>query len=354
MISKEIKKIKIGNIFISRETIPVQTMLKNNLSDLKNTLNKIKRFHELGCDILRIAVPDLESIKYLRNVIKDSILPIVADIHFDHKLAIKSIEAGAHKIRINPGNIGNEQKVKEVINCLKEYDIPVRIGINGGSLPKHLLEKYKNDKIKIMLEAAKEETDYFEKYGFDKVVLSFKSSNVLETIEINKLARKEFYLPLHIGVTEAGGLLDGTVKNSVGISTLLQEEIGETIRVSLTADEENEIFAGIAILEALGLRKSLFEVISCPTCGRTKSDIKIITELLKKELFGKKFKNKIKIAVMGCEVNGPGEAKDADFGVACGNDKSVIFKNGSIHKIIKNNAILDELLLIASEYVEKN
>ena len=190
MTNKQILNVNVGNALISRKTIPIQTMLKNDIKDIKITLNKIKKFKNLGCEILRIAIPEKESIKYLKKILKNSILPIVADIHFDYKLAILAIEAGVHKVRINPGNIGNETKIKKVVDCLKEFNIPVRIGINSGSLPKHLINKYNNDKLKIMLESAKEEVGFFEKYGYEKIVLSFKSSNVMETININRLARK--------------------------------------------------------------------------------------------------------------------------------------------------------------------
>jgi len=352
MNPKIIKSINVGNALISRDNISIQTMLKNDIKKTKLSINKINFLKNIGCDILRIAVPDFNAIPYLKVILKESILPIVADIHFDHKLAVASIEAGVHKVRINPGNIGGENKVKNVIDALKEKNIPVRIGINSGSLPKHLIEKYKDDKLKIMLEAAKEEIKYFEKYGYDKIVLSFKSSNVIETIKINELARENFNFPLHIGVTEAGDILHGTVKNSIGISSLLNKNIGETIRVSLTSAEKDEIIAGKSILESLGLRKANFEIVSCPTCGRTKGSIKKIIERLQNELADKKFVNCIKIAVMGCEVNGPGEAKDATFGVACGKNRSIIFKSGNIHKIIKNNKIIDELLIISKEYYE--
>ena len=228
--------IDVGNIKIGTDFIPIQTMIKNSTKDITLTIDKIRKLKDAGCDIIRITVPDEESVIALKSIIKESVMPIVADIHFDYKLAIKSIEAGVHKIRINPGNIGNEERVKEVIFALKDRGIPVRIGINGGSLPKHLKEKYK-DEVQIMIEAAKEEINYFEKYGYDKIVLSFKSSNVQTTIEVNKKAKEIFPFPLHIGVTEAGDLIDGTIKNSIGISHLLLQGIGDTIRVSLTSSE---------------------------------------------------------------------------------------------------------------------
>ena len=240
--------ISVGNIKIgNRNFIPVQTMLKNPVWEIDKTLEKIERLEKIGCDILRITVPDQQALAGLKEILKITKLPIVADIHFDYKLAIASVEAGVHKVRINPGNIGDKSRVQCVIDCLKKHGTPVRIGINKGSLPKHLKEKYK-DPIKVMIESAREEAEYFKEAGYDNVVLSFKSSTVTETIAVNRLAKQEFDYPLHIGVTEAGDLIDGTIKNSIGIATLLQEGIGDTIRVSLTAAEEEEVKTGIKIL----------------------------------------------------------------------------------------------------------
>lgn len=346
-------KIKIGNLTLGDSYIPVQTMIKNSILDIDLTLNKIENLYQMGCDIIRVAVNDLKSIDSLKKILKYSKIPVVADIHFDHNLAIKSCEIGVHKIRINPGNIVDESKIKKVIDCAKLNRIPIRIGINCGSLPKDLLKKYPDNTIKIMMEAAKREINYFTKYDYHNVVLSFKSSSVSETIEINRLAKNEFEYPLHIGVTEAGDLMDGTVKNSCGISILLSEGIGDTIRVSLTSSEENEIIVGKKILESLGKRIPDIEIISCPTCGRTTTDIENLVINLKDKIKTiKKLKKKLKVAVMGCEVNGPGESKNADFGVACGKQKSIIFAGGVKLKVIKNNLILDELLMLIKKYEE--
>lgn len=342
--------IKIGNIELQPGIIPVQTMIKNPTTDVALTLQKIRRLKDIGCDIIRITVPDEPSAAAIGEIVKESPIPIVADIHFDYRLAIKAIEAGVAKVRINPGNIGDESRVAAVISCLKEYGIPVRIGINGGSLPKHITDKIP-DKCEAMIAAAEEELGYFDKYGYDKIVLSFKSSNVLETLKVNRMATIKFGLPLHIGVTEAGDKFDGTIKNAIGISHLLLDGIGSTIRVSLTAPEEDEVRTGIKILESVGLRKSPLEVISCPTCGRTGTNLFEIVEQFKIRSAGVKLARPVKAAIMGCVVNGPGEAKDADFGVACGKDKSVIFsENGS--KTVKNESILDELLMLLNRYSE--
>jgi len=347
-------KIKIGNVIIGGKYIPIQTMIKNDIKNIDLTIKKINKLSDIGCDLIRVAVPDKSSIPSLKEIIKHSKIPVIADIHFDYKLALMSIDAGAGKIRINPGNIGDEKKIIKVIEAAKAGSIPIRIGINCGSLPKDILDKYPDDNIKTMIETAKEEIKFFNKLNYENIVLSFKSSNVLETILVNKAAKKEFNYPLHIGVTEAGDLIDGTVKNSIGISVLLMEGIGDTIRVSLTADEEQEIIVGKKILESTGKRIPEIEIISCPTCGRTVNKIDLIVKNIKKDIKNhKKLRKNIKIAVMGCIVNGPGEAKHADFGVACGKDKSMIFKDGKRIKIIKNDRILDELLIIMSDYYEE-
>ena len=344
-------EINVGNVIIGSKFIPVQTMIKNHISNLDKTINKLNKLSNIGCDIVRVAIPDKKSAISLKNILKYSTIPIVADIHFDYKLAIMSIQAGVHKIRINPGNIINKKYIKNIIDCLKEYNIPVRIGINSGSLPVHLIKKYNNYILKVMIESAKEEIKFFEKYGYGKIVLSFKSSNVKDMINVNKFAKNEFDFPLHIGVTEAGDIIDGTIKNTAGLSILLNQGIGDTIRVSLTSSEENEVKVGKKILESLGLRESNIDIISCPTCGRTEVDIEKIVNKLKQVISKIRLKKNIKIAVMGCVVNGPGEAKNSDFGVACGKNKSIIFKNGKKIKVIKNDLILDELLLVLNEYL---
>jgi len=345
--------INVGNVKIGSDYIPIQTMIKNPIIEVDKIIKKIEYLSNLGCDLIRVAVPDANAVKFLKLIIKNSVIPVIADIHFDHKLAIMAVEAGVSKVRINPGNIGDEKNIKEIIDCVKANDIPVRIGINSGSLPRHLINKYGNDNLKIMIESAREELSYFEKYNFNKVVLSFKSSNVIETIKINQLAKKEFLYPLHIGVTEAGDIMDGTVKNSIGISYLLLNGIGDTVRVSLTSKEEDEIIAAKRILEAVGKRKAFLEIISCPTCSRTEINIEDIVKKFKLKIKDIKLKDSVKIAVMGCVVNGPGEAMHADFGVACGKGKSIIFKKGKKIKIINNKRILDELLIILNDYYEK-
>jgi (E)-4-hydroxy-3-methylbut-2-enyl-diphosphate synthase len=345
-------KIKVGDITIGGDFIPIQTMIKNPLRQVDLTIEKIKNLYQIGCDIIRVAVPDKNSIPYIKKIVNKSPIPIVADIHFDYQLAIMASECGVQKIRINPGNIGDEKHIKKVIDCAKEKNIPIRIGINAGSLSKNLIEKYNNDHIKIMIESAKEELKYFKKNHYHNVVLSFKSSNVMETIQINQIAKKMFPYPLHIGVTEAGDVFDGVIKNTAALSVLLNQKIGDTIRVSLTGKEDEEIIAAKQILESLAIRKALLNVISCPTCSRTETDIVKIVRLLKQNINIKKIKKPLKIAVMGCIVNGPGESKEADFGVACGKQQSIIFKNGKKLKLIKNDQILDELIIMTEQYYD--
>lgn len=346
-------QIKVGKVVLGGEYIPVQTMLKNPVSEIEKTLSKLETLHKAGCDIIRITVPDEASVAGLKEVLRYTPIPIVADIHFDYRLAIAAIEAGVHKVRINPGNIGDKSKVKLIVDCLKTYKIPARIGINKGSLPAHLVEKYPGDPVKVMLESAREEVGYFLDEDYRNIVLSFKSSNVLETIEVNRRASKEFDIPLHIGVTEAGDITDGTIKNSIGVSILLNEGIGDTIRISLTAPEYEEINVGLKILEALGKRLPMLEIVSCPTCGRTDVDIIGLVEKFKKFASGKKFNKRLKVAIMGCIVNGPGEAKDADFGVAGGKNNSIIFAKGNKIKTVNNDNIINELNGMLKSYYEE-
>jgi len=346
-------KINVGKVIIGGDYIPVQSMIKNSIVDIDTTLSKIEQLTRIGCDIIRVTVPDNDALAALPQICKNSPIPVVADIHFDYRLAIGSIEAGVHKVRINPGNIGSKDKVRAVIDCCRQYKVPVRIGINGGSLPESIIREYSQDKVAGMLACATEEVAWFEEAGFNDVILSFKSSNVRETVAVNRLARKKFPYPLHIGVTEAGDSVDGTVKNSVGLGILLDEGIGDTIRVSLTAPEIDEVIVGLRILEACGRRRSRLEIISCPTCGRTDADIQGVVAHLKECLNQVEIVKPVKIAVMGCMVNGPGEAKEADFGVACGKERSILFKNGNKIKTVNNNAILDELLIMAADYSKK-
>ncbi len=329
MVRKKTRSIKIGNIFIGGENkIAIQSMTNTDTRNVQATVDQIKRLQDAGCDIVRLAVPDDTAAEALKKIKKEVNIPIVADIHFDYKLAIKSIINGADKIRINPGNIGSEERVKEVVKVAKEYNIPIRVGVNSGSLEKHLLKKYNGITAEGLVESALEKINFIENLGYNNLVISIKSSSVLLSIECYEIISQKTDYPLHLGITESGTIYSGSIKSAVGIGAILSRGIGDTIRVSLTDDPVKEIICAKDILRNLGLYKGGIEFISCPTCGRTEVDlISIATEI---ENLCKDINKNIKVAVMGCAVNGPGEAKDADIGIACGRGKGVIFKKGEV------------------------
>ncbi len=331
------KKIKIGNLYIGGgERIKIQSMATCRLCDTDKAINTASELYLNGCDILRFSVLDELDAKSISKIKKNVQMPIVADIHFDYKLAIESIISGADKIRINPGNIGNEEKVKEVAKYLKEYAVPVRVGSNMGSLDKEACERYGRNEISLA-ESALKNVAILEKYGVENIVVSVKSSSVPITVKACEYISKRCDYPLHIGVTEAGTEYNGVIKNAVGIGALLLNGIGDTIRVSLSADPVREVVAAKAILTAVGLKDAGAEVIACPTCGRCEWDcMKFASEV---EDYLKDCKKNIKVAVMGCVVNGPGEAKDADLGIAGAKDECAIFIKGKIaYKVKKEDA----------------
>jgi (E)-4-hydroxy-3-methylbut-2-enyl-diphosphate synthase len=291
----------------------------------------------------RLAVPDQEAAEALKKIVPYSPMPLVADIHFDHRLALMSIENGMHALRINPGNIGSEEKVKAVIDAAKEKNIPIRIGINGGSLEKELLAKY-GCTVEAIVESALREVSIFEKYHFDQVKISVKSSSVPKTVSAYKLLSQKVDYPLHVGVTEAGTLLKGSVKSALGIGILLHEGIGDTIRVSLTGDPVNEVIVAREILKDLGLREEGFAFISCPTCGRTKVDLEKMVAAVEEQLADFTPCRPLTVAVMGCEVNGPGEAKEADYGIACGKGQGLLFKEGEVIGKYQEESIVNVLV----------
>jgi len=339
------RKVKVGKIFIgSNSPISIQSMCNTKTSDIKATLNQINELKEAGCEIIRVAVPDKESVEALRTIKENITLPLVADIHFDHNLAIASLKY-ADKIRINPGNIGSMDKVKEIIEAAKEYQKSIRIGINSGSLEQDLINKYGVNELS-MVESCLRYIKFFEANDFYNIILSLKSSDVTTTIKAYQLISEKTDYPLHLGVTEAGTRFSGTIKSSVGIGSLLSQGIGDTIMVSLTDNPVEEVKAGFEILKSLNLRKFGREIISCPTCGRTKVNlIEIAKEIEEKT---EHIKKPIKIAVMGCAVNGPGEAREADVGVAMG-EKSLIFSKGKIIAKVDN----DDIILVLLEEIEK-
>jgi len=342
------KEIKIGDKFIGgNNPILVQSMCNTDTRDIVSTVNQILQLEEAGCEIIRVAVKDMEAAEALKEIKKQIHIPLVADIHFNYQLAIESIKNGVDKIRINPGNIGSIDNVKAVVEKAKEYSIPIRVGVNGGSLAKDVIAKYGKVTVEGLVESAYENVKILEDLDFNDIVVSLKVSNVPMTIEAYNLLAKKCNYPLHLGVTEAGTLMGGTIKNSIGIGILLNQGIGSTLRVSLTADPVEEVKVGYQILKALGLRKRGVEFISCPTCGRTQLNMIPIAEKVEKAL--ENVDKPIKVAVMGCAVNGPGEAREADFGVACGKGEGLLFKKGEILYKVKEEDILPELMKLINE-----
>ncbi len=322
--------------------VSVQSMTNTYTQDVAKTVAQIKGLEQAGCDIIRVAVPDEEAAAAIPEIKKQISIPLIADIHFDHRLAIQSAKAGADGLRINPGNIGSIQNVKAVVDAAKDRGIPIRIGVNAGSLEKELLEKYGHATADAMVESALMKIQLLESMDFHEIKVSIKASDVPRTVEAYRLLSLKTDLPLHVGVTEAGGLFSGITKSSIGIGMLLAEGIGDTIRVSLTRDPVEEIRVGYEILKTLGIRKHGPEIISCPTCGRCNIDLFGIAEKVEKALLT--CKAPVKIAIMGCVVNGPGEAREADIGIAGGNGIGILFKKGKVIKKFPEAQLVDVLL----------
>ena len=347
------KKIKIANKYIGNNNdILIQSMCNTKTENVDETINQILELEKAGCEIVRITIPNEEAAFAIEKIKNKIHIPLVADIHFDYKLALMSIDRGIDKIRINPGNIGDENRIKEVANAAKKKNIPIRIGVNSGSVKKGILKKY-NSKITsdALVESAIEEIKYLEKYDFNDIIISIKSSNVLTTIDSYKKFAEKYNYPLHIGITEAGTLYQGNIKSSIGLGILIYEGLGDTMRVSLSGNPVEEIKTAKLILKTLGIRKSGIEIVSCPTCGRTNIDIISIANEVEDKI-DKLVKDKIidenkpiKIAIMGCAVNGPGEAKDCDIGIAGGYKEGLIFKNGQIIKKVDEDNLINELML---------
>ena len=333
-----VRGLKIGGL----APVTVQSMCNTKTWDVEATLKQIRAFQAAGCDIVRLAIPDVRSAEALSAIRDRTDMPLVADIHFDYKLALMAAERGIDKIRINPGNIGGEEHVKAVAEACRSRNIPIRIGVNAGSLEKKLLEKYGHPCPEAMVESARSHARMLEKYGFGDICLSLKTSSVPLTVASYRLAAETFNYPLHLGVTETGTEYNGTIQSAVGIGTLLCEGIGNTIRVSLTADPVKEVTAGIAILKAAGLRKGGVKFVSCPTCGRTEIDLISLASEVEKRVAG--VDRDITVAVMGCVVNGPGEAREADYGIAGGVDRGLIFKKGEVIGTYPYDRLLDVLM----------
>lgn len=336
------KQVKVGGITLGDGRIYVQSMLNVHAGDVEGCVAQAKRLEKAGCQIIRTAVPTLKNVNLIEALKKAVSVPIVADIHFDYRIAVACAEAGVDKIRINPGNIGTDDKVKAVVDACKARNIPIRIGVNSGSLEKQLLEKYGSPTPEALVESALGHVAILNRLDFDDIVISIKSSSVPLTIKAYRLLADKCDYPLHVGVTEAGTERMGIIKSAMGIGSLLCDGIGDTIRVSLTADPVREVLAAQDILKAAGLGRGV-EIVSCPTCGRTKIDLIGLAEQV--ENATRNIDKNIKIAVMGCIVNGPGEAREADIGIAGGDGQGLIFKQGKIIKKVSEDQLLSELLL---------
>ncbi|MGL6154185.1 MAG: flavodoxin-dependent (E)-4-hydroxy-3-methylbut-2-enyl-diphosphate synthase [Cetobacterium sp.] len=347
------KEVKVGNLILGGENqIIIQSMTNTPTHDVEKTVKQIKNLEAAGCQMVRVTVNSKEAAEAIGLIKKNINIPLVADIHFDYRLALLAMENGIDKLRINPGNIGDEEKIKIVVDMAKKKNIPIRIGVNSGSIEKRILEKYGKPTADAMVESAMYHISLLEKYGFENIVISLKSSNVKMMVEAYRKISNLVNYPLHLGVTEAGTAFQGTVKSSIGIGSLLVDGIGSTIRVSLTEDPVEEIKVAKEILKVLGLIESGVEIISCPTCGRTEIDLIGLAKRVEKEFSS--LNGKIKIAVMGCVVNGPGEAKEADYGVAGGKGVGVLFKKGNIVKKVDEKDIIDELKALIDEDFNKD
>lgn len=347
---RKTRQISVGSVPVGGDApVSVQSMTNADTRDVLATVGQIKSLEEAGCEIVRVAVPDESAAQRLGEIKSQISIPLVADIHFQHKYALIAVDAGVDCLRINPGNIGSEEKVQEVVSAAKQNGVPIRIGVNSGSVRKETLEKFGGPTPEAMVESALEHVSILERHGFYDTKISIKSSSVLHTIEAYRLMSEKVDYPLHLGVTEAGTLLPGAIKSSLGIGILLTEGIGDTIRVSLTSDPVQEVRAGFEILASLGLRKRPgVEIVSCPTCGRLQIDLISLVERLEKKLLH--IKKPLKVSVLGCIVNGPGEAKEADIGIAGGNGQGVIIKKGEIIKTCREDELEEELMREISKF----
>lgn len=342
MTREETKVIQIGTVKIGGgNPVAIQSMTNTKTEDVEATVRQILALEAAGCQIIRCAVPTMEAAEAIREIKKQIHIPLVADIHFDYRLAIAAIENGADKIRINPGNIGDRSRVQAVVDKAKEHNIPIRVGVNSGSLEKPLLEKYGGVTAEGIVESAMDKVHLIEEMGYDNLVVSIKSSDVLMCVKAHELIAKQCPYPLHVGITESGTVLSGNIKSSVGLGIILYQGIGDTIRVSLTGDPLEEIKSAKLILKTLGLRKGGIEVVSCPTCGRTKIDLIGLANQVENMVAD--IPLDIKVAVMGCVVNGPGEAKEADIGIAGGIGEGLLIKKGEIIKKVKEDQLLTVL-----------
>jgi (E)-4-hydroxy-3-methylbut-2-enyl-diphosphate synthase len=342
MERKITKEVRIGDRIIGGgHPILIQSMCNTKTEDVATTVEQIRQLQEAGCDIIRVAVPTMEAAQAIGEIKKQIAIPLVADIHFDYRLAIAAMENGADKIRINPGNIGSRENIKAVVDAAGQRNIPIRVGVNSGSLEKELVEKYHGVTAEGIVESALDKVRIIEDMGYDHLVISIKSSDVLMCVKAHELISRQTDHPLHVGITESGTLLSGNIKSSIGLGLILHQGIGDTIRVSLTGSPLEEIKSAKLILRTLGLRRGGIEVVSCPTCGRTKIDLISLANQV--ETMAESYPLNIKVAVMGCAVNGPGEAREADIGVAGGDGEGLIFKHGQICRKVPEDQLLSAL-----------
>jgi len=340
---RKTRPVYVGNVKIGDNApIIVQSMTDTKTRDIETTLNQINNLYNCGCEIIRVAVPTEEDAKALAEIVKNSPIPIIADIHFSPRIAFFALESGIHGIRLNPGNINDKGRIKEILQECKNKNIAVRLGVNSGSLEERLLEKYGYPSGEALAESALYWSEFFESVGFTNFKVSIKGSDVLQNIKANQIFAEKTDIPLHIGITEAGTLKKGSIKSAVGLGILLYMGIGDTIRVSLTADPQEEVETAYSILQSLGIRRKGIEIISCPTCGRIEVNLPEVVSKVEEKL--KDLNKPLKVAIMGCVVNAIGEAKEADIGLACGNKSAILFKKGQPIKRVSENNMVEELL----------
>ena len=346
---RKTRPVKIGDVSIGGGApIVVQSMTKTHTKDIEGTVDQIKRLESAGCEVVRLAVPDRESVVALGKIKNRVAIPLVADIHFDHKLALASLDKGMDALRINPGNIGAKERVREVVQAAKDHAVPIRIGVNSGSLEKNLLRKYGKATAEAMVESALRHVRILEDMDFQDIKVSLKAPDVFRTVKAYQLLAEEVDYPFHAGITESGSLVPGSIRSSVGLALLLSQGLVDTVRISLTAPPEEEVRVAFLILSSLGLRSYGPHIISCPICGRCEVDLMNIAQEIEKRL--STVKSEIHLAVMGCMVNGPGEAKEADIGLACGQGKGVLFREGKVYRQLEEKEIISEFVKEVKKY----
>lgn len=340
---RKTRQVKIGNVPIGGGApIVVQSMTKTHTNDVKATVDQIKRLEKSGCEVVRLAIPDMDAVEALGKIKKQAVIPLVADIHFDHTLALAALGKGVDALRINPGNIGSREKVREVVRAAKQHSVPIRIGVNSGSLEKSLLQKYGDANAEAMVESALRHVRILEDMDFHDIKISLKAPDVYRTVNAYQLLADKVDYPFHAGITESGSLVPGSVKSSVGLALLLSQGLVDTLRVSLTAPPEEEVRVAFLILSSLGIRSYGPDIVSCPICGRCEVDLMTIAQEIEKRVSS--VKSGIHLAVMGCMVNGPGEAREADIGLACGQGGGVLFKKGNVFRKLKEEEIVAEFV----------